>query len=304
MMGWFDCMRVVELFSGVGLSSLGMSQAGATVVGACEIDPKFVKAYNNQPGLLSPVATCSNVDLYDVPSCDLLSGGPVCKAFSPGATRFGTDGQNDVRNTFPHFFRALDRCSPRFVLIENSYGLARFREYVADIVEEVRRRGFKVDSNQVDCYDYGIAQHRRRIIILGSKEGLWRVSRPAKRVGPSTVGECLSPAIPELTRPMTDSERNYWNRNPIRKRKHPPLMPDKAAGTVVSNYRRGVPYGVVEFADGSLHMCGPRLAARLQGMNDRYDVSVLVRTKMLEGIGNGFPPPVVQHLVSELMGGN
>lgn len=291
-------MRVVELFSGVGLSSLGMSQAGAEVVGACEIDSKFVHAYNSQPGLLKPVATCSDVDKYEIPVCDLLSGGPVCKAFSPGANRFGTDGENDVRNTFPHFFRALDRCNPRHVLIENSYGLKRFGNYLAEIIENVKRRGYSVDSAEIDCYDYGVPQHRRRVVILGSKDGLWKVTKPARREGPLTVGECLQDG---LTRPMTDKEKDYWLRDPKRAKRHPPLVPDKAAGTVVSNYRKGVPYGVVKLRDGSLHMCGPRLAARLQGMDDRYDVSVLSRTKMLEGIGNGFPPPAVKHLVSVLL---
>jgi site-specific DNA-cytosine methylase len=299
-----ESMRVVELFSGVGLSSWGMTQAGAEVVGACEIDPKFVKAYNSQI-FLNPVASCSDVDKYDIPKCDLLSGGPVCKAFSPGANRFGTKGKDDVRNTFPHFLRALDRCSPDNILIENSYGLARFREYLQGIVTDIQARGYKIDCQEIDCYDYGIPQHRRRVVILGSKKGRWMVTKPAVREGMATVAGCLweAPVTDKhlLTRPTSPSERDYWLRDPKRCKRHPPLHHAKTAGTVVSNYKRGVPYGVVVMPDGQLHMCGPRLAARLQGLDDEYDVSVLSRTKMLEGIGNGFPPPVVKHLVSELM---
>jgi len=298
-------MRVVELFSGVGVSSCGMGAAGAEVVGACEIDPKFVRAYNSQP-LLKPVATASDVDGYDIPECDLLSGGPVCKAFSPGANRFGTDGKDDVRNTFPHFFRALDRCDPRYVLVENSYGLARFGNYLSDIIKELQRRGYYTDCAEIDCYDYGVPQHRNRVVMLGSKDDPWYVTRPVDRTGPRTVGDCLGPA-PEadnlpLTRPMSDRERDYWARDPKRERRHPPLRWDRPAGTVVSNYKRGVPYGVVLKGDNSLHMCNPRLAARLMGLNDDYDVNVLSRTKMLEGLGNGFPAPVVRYLVGILTG--
>lgn len=297
-------MRVVELFSGVGLSSWGMTQAGATVVGACEIDPQFVKAYNSQ-SFLKPVASCSDVDKYDIPACDLLSGGPVCKAFSPGANRFGTKGADDDRNTFPHFFRALDRCNPGHILIENSYGLARFQGYLQCIVASIQKRGYNVDCQEVDCYDYGIPQHRRRVVLLGSKKHRWMVTKPAVREGMATVAGCLGePPVSDkhlLTRPMTPAEKDYWLRDPKRCKRHPPLRFDRAAGTVVSNYKRGVPYGVVVMPDGELHMCGPRLAARLQGLGDVYDVSVLSRTKMLEGIGNGFPSPVVKHLVSELI---
>jgi len=299
-------MRVVELFSGVGLSSWGMTQAGAEVVGACEIDPQFVKAYNSQ-SLLKPVAECADVDAYEIPPCDLLSGGPVCKAFSPGAGRFGTKGKDDERNTFPHFFRALDRCSPKYVLIENSFGLARFGEYLSDIIKNLQDRGFYVDCSEIDCYDYGVPQHRRRVVILGSKKKRWMISKPAVRGGPGTVGECMAPCPPGdscgLTRPLSDKEREYWLRTPVRAKKHPPLQYGKAASTILSNYKRGVPYGVVQTPDGALHLCGPRLAARLQGLDDRYDVGVLSRTKMLEGIGNGFPPPVIKHLVLDLMRG-
>jgi len=298
-------MRVVELFSGVGISSWGMKCAGATVVGACEIDPKFVEAYNSQE-IIDPVATCSDVDQYEIPECDLLSGGPVCKAFSPGANRFGTDGEDDVRNTFPHFFRALDRCNPRYVLMENSFGLVRFGDYMSDIIKEVQKRGYHVDCSEIDCYDYGVPQHRRRVVILGSKSDPWYITKPLDRPGPSTVGECLRDEVLgdtlPLTRPMTEKEKAYWTRDPKRSRRHPPLRYDKAAGTVISNYKRGVPYGVVVRKDESLHMCNPRLAARLMGLDDRYDVNVLSRTKMLEGLGNGFPSPAVKHLVGAITG--
>jgi len=297
-------MRVVELFSGVGLSSWGMKQAGAEVVGACEIDPQFVKAYNAQK-FLNPVAVCTDVDKYEIPECDVLSGGPVCKAFSPGANRFGTKGKDDVRNTFPHFFRALDRSSPKYVLVENSYGLARFKDYLSGIVEDLKHRGYTMDCGEIDCYDYGVPQHRRRVVMLGSKGASWCVSKPPVRTGPMTVGDCLKPSPSGdkmgAYRPMTDSEQSYWLRDPKRCKRHPPLRHDRVAGTVVSNYKRGVPYGVLMVPDGTYRMCLPRLAARLQGLPDEYDVNVLSKTKMLEGIGNGFPPPVVAHLVGELM---
>lgn len=302
-----NSMRVVELFSGVGLSSWGIKQAGAKVVGACEIDPQFVKAYNSQPSGLDPVAECHDVDDYCIPECDLLSGGPVCKAFSPGANRFGTEGEKDARNTFPHFFRAIDRSRPTHILIENSFGLARFKTYLARILDDIKYRGYSVDCDEIDCYDYGVPQHRKRVVILASKSVQWRISKPVLNDNerPHTVGDCFRDPpqgdVLPLSRPMSEREKDYWLRDPMRSRRHPPLVHDRVAGTVVSNYKRGVPYGVVVMPNGELHMCNPRLAARLQGLDDNYDVNVLSRTKMLEGIGNGFPPPVVKHFVRELM---
>lgn len=64
---------------------------------------------------------------------------------------------------------------------------------------------------------------------------------------------------------------------------------NEPASTVVSVYRKGVPYGVVE-RDGNLFLCGPRLAARLQGLPDSFRLDSMSKTAALEAIGNGFPP--------------
>ena len=296
-------MKAVELFSGVGLSAIGLVKTGMDLVGACDKINSFVEAFNQQD-ILPHVATCSDIDTYEIPSCDLLSAGPVCKAFSPGATVFGSKGSEDERNTFPHLFRAVERYSPKYVLIENSYGLQRFKGYVEEILTQLHSHGYKIDWQEIDCYDYGVPQHRKRLVFLCSKGQDWKVSKPEKRIGKETVGDCME-SPPEgdllpLTKALSTGELAYWNRDPRHAKKHVPLNFSKPASTVVSNYKRGVPYGVIQMPDGALHLCNPRLAARLQGIPDEFKVDVISRTRMLEGIGNGFPPPVIQHIVSRI----
>lgn len=41
----------------------------------------------------------------------------------------------------------------------------------------------------------------------------------------------------------------------------------------------------------------PRLTARLQGLPDEYDLSMLSRRDALKAIGNGFPYQVVEYLL-------
>jgi len=298
-------MKAVELFCGMGMSAIGLRGGGATVVGACDIDKRFVKAFNSQT-ILPPVAKAISVDEYEPPEFDLLSGGPVCKAFSPGATLFGTEGQQDDRNTFPHFFRFLEKCSPmpEYVLVENSYGLKRFGGYVTELIERLNRMGYTVDYGEIDCFDYGVPQHRRRVIFLCSKKGDWKISKPLVRMGPSIVNECFLKPTPNsepLLRPLSDGMRAYVYRDERHLKKHPPLELNKAASTVVANYKRGVPYGLVNNPSFGLMLCEPRLAARLQGLPDTYDLSCLSRTAALECIGNGFPTPVVRYMVGGLM---
>jgi len=318
-------MKVVECFCGAGLSSIGIVRAGGDLVGACDYDHSAVTMFNSQPGLLPPVATCCDLDTYEIPPCDLLSGGPVCKAFSPGAAIFGTKGKDDDRNTFPLFFRAIDRSKPKHILIENSFGMERFGDedtsdpnewpltgmasngYIDEIVGGLKNRGYKVDWTEVDCYDFGVPQHRRRLIFLGSKTANWKM--PAvfawDREGPCTVGECMGP-VPEndpwpLTKPCTEAEMTYLLRDPDRLKRHPSQEMHKAGHTVVSVYRKGAPYGTVRMKDKSLHMCGPRLAARLQGLPDSFKFNMVSRSKAFEAIGNGFPPQVIEAAVKSLL---
>lgn len=292
-------MRSIELFCGIGLSSTGLVRT-TDLIRAVDIDPKFIKAFNAQPVFRGRGVTASVADA-DVFGCDLLSGGPVCKAFSPGATLFGTRGAWDERNTFPLFMDAVRRSDARHVLVENSFGLARFKGYLAELEQAFVSMGYRTRWEEVNCYNYGVPQIRRRLVCLASRGKTPVIYKPDRGDGYSTVGEALAMPAPAsdpwpLLIPMTEGSRAYFLRDPRHVKKHPPLQLDKPASTVVAVYRKGVPYGVVN-VKGTLWMCGPRLAARLQGLPDSYDLSGLSKTTALEAIGNGFPPQVVEQLV-------
>jgi DNA (cytosine-5)-methyltransferase 1 len=288
-----------ELFCGMGMSALGLVEAGFDLIDAVDAAGAPVAAFNAQPGLLPPVARVGWVGQgLAVGRVDLLSGGPVCKAFSPGARLFGTKGRADRRNTFPVFFAEVDRYRPPYVLIENTFGLARFTGYMNEMLSALDELGYDVEWQEVDAFHFGVPQHRRRLIFLCTRRGYpdWEFFVPAARLpGPEVVGDVLSPPPPgdpwPLVLPMTDAGYAYFTRDPRHARKHRPLTVDRPAPAVVSNYSRGVPYGVIEIG-GELGLVGPRLAARLQGLPDEYDLSAFAKTPALRAIGNGVPSQV------------
>lgn len=303
-------MQAVELFAGIGLSACGVVDAGFELVRGLEIERNFVRAFNGQHpvrGMLPPVCRREDVGAARPLECDVVCAGPVCKAFSPGATVFGTDGVEDSRNTFPHMMRYVESARPRYLLIENSFGLRRlkYREYLQQIQGALATLGYYVECAEVDCYDFGVPQHRRRVVITASRTSkIWHIPKGARiPEHPKVVGDVMYEAPPDdpwpLLSPLSPKALEYWNRDPRHAKKHPPLRMDQAASTVVSVYRKGVPYGVVEH-EGRLWHCMPRLAARLQGLSDRYDLRALSKTAALEGIGNGFPPPVVRTILEAL----
>lgn len=301
-------MKALELFCGLGVSSCGVIAAGADLLLAADNCAAAVRAFNGS-ALLPSVAQM--VDLQALPSdSPLLAGaevwcaGPPCQPFSQGSTLFGRGGPDDPRNGFPTLLRLVTAHRPRYLLIENTMGLRQFRGYLSQLHSALEALGYTVTVEEVDCYDFGVPQHRKRVVVLAAQGERWRVRRPARRpASPATVGECLHPPPAgdewDLLLPLSDKAIDYWTRDPRHAQKHPPLKAEAPASTVVANYARGVPYGVVSH-EGKLWTCGPRLAARLQGVPDTYRLHG-ARVPLLRGIGNGFPAPVVTHLLRELL---
>jgi site-specific DNA-cytosine methylase len=294
-------MKGAELFCGMGMSSLGLVSAGVDLLIGVDISRSPVEAFNLQ-SFLPPVAVQGSVAEVSLPAgLDLISGGPVCKAFSPGATRYGTLGQQDPRNTFPLMFSDLATYEPTHVLIENTVGLLRFSSYVEELLNTLSYMGYHTITTEVDVFDYGVPQHRKRALFLGSRRGRWVVPEPRSRLpGPEVVGDVMYEAPKNdpwpLVHEVPEQSLNYYLRSAERQRKHRPLTMGLPANTVTATYSKGAPYGIVVI-EGKYFGCGPRLAARLQGLPDEYDLSSFSRTAALTAIGNGFPYQVVEYML-------
>jgi len=201
-------LRVVELCVGTGGLALGISRAGfadVTVVDndeqACETlrrnrDHKalHVRDWNIIESDVNDLA------FRDYTEIDLLSGGPPCQPFSAGGKR---DGRLDEREMFPQFVRAVRECSPKTFIIENVKGLLdrRFFGYFSYINLQLRfphvaRRKcerwtehrerlerlatggkyagteYNVIWQVLNAADYGVAQRRERVFIVGVRADL------------------------------------------------------------------------------------------------------------------------------------
>ena len=126
-------LTAIDLFSGLGGLSLGLRQAGFTVIGAVEREPLAAAAYAiNHPNtrliqldirLLTPRHLMRTLGLRKG-ELDLLAGCPPCQGFSSMRTLKGSrdveDERNDLVETFGDFVQAI---LPRTVLMENVPGL-------------------------------------------------------------------------------------------------------------------------------------------------------------------------------------
>ena len=163
--------RVLELFSGAGGLALGLKQAGWKHIAAIEMDSIAATTFRqNFPNCDVLVENIRDVDFSKFSmSIELVAGGPPCQPFSVAGHQ---KASNDDRDCVPDFIRVVGQVQPHMFLMENVAGLAmtRHRIYLRNVLEKFEKLGYIVRHEVLDAADYGVPQHRKRLIVVGTKE--------------------------------------------------------------------------------------------------------------------------------------
>lgn len=202
-------MKSIELFAGAGGLALATANAGFHHRAVFEWNSNACATLRrNQSDGLSQLngAEILEGDISEVDfrrfngKVDLVSGGPPCQPFSIGGKHAGMD---DKRNMFPHAIRAIRETAPKAFIFENVKGLLRdsFSNYYQYIIHqltypEIVRKGdeewtdhfarlekaatrgekdglaYNVIFQLLDAADYGVPQHRHRVLIVGIRTDL------------------------------------------------------------------------------------------------------------------------------------
>jgi len=202
-------MRAIELFAGAGGAALGLEAAGIGHRALCEWD-RHACATLRAAGL-GPVV---EGDVRDLDAIEAVSGpGPVdllwssfpCQAWSVAGQR---KGATDERNGWPWTVDAIDRFRPRWFLAENVRGLlAHSTEGHPDpyqcprcyfevvILAQLRARFDHVGWWLLNAADYGVPQHRRRVIIWAGPAPLQAPRATHGDPGKARQGDLFGPRV-------------------------------------------------------------------------------------------------------------
>ncbi|WP_185775925.1 DNA cytosine methyltransferase [Streptococcus sanguinis] len=174
-------MKVIELFAGAGGLALGLEKAGFETIGLVEFDKSAAETlmYNrpNWNVIHDDIANISSQYLeayFNIKKgeLDLLSGGAPCQSFSYAGKRLGLE---DTRGTlFYHYALFLEKLQPKMFLFENVKGLTshdkgKTYKTILSVFEE---EGYEVQSRVLNAWDYGVAQKRERMIMVGIRKDL------------------------------------------------------------------------------------------------------------------------------------
>lgn len=161
-------MKAIDLFAGAGGFSTGATMAGVHVVWAANHWPAAVQAHtNNHPNTIHLCQDLQQADWTQVPAHDLLMASPACQGHSRarGKERAHHDAQ---RSTAWAVVSAAEFHQPDAFVVENVPEFAKWALYPAWCAA-MHALGYAIAPMVLDAADHGVAQHRRRLFVVGTR---------------------------------------------------------------------------------------------------------------------------------------
>jgi len=167
-------MTFIDLFAGLGGFHKALGELGHECVFASELDPTLQDIYKVNWGI-EPRGDIRKIvanEISCIPEHDILCAGFPCQPFSKAGRQLG---RKDNRGTlFDEIIKILEYRTPKYFILEN-VPFIKYHDnentwlYMRKKLEELK---YTIDQRIYSPQDFGIPQHRKRIFIVGSLNGL------------------------------------------------------------------------------------------------------------------------------------
>ncbi len=167
--------NIIDLFAGVGGLSYGFSKLPQfNIIAANEIEKDISIAYK----LNHPDVNMLNCDINSLTEdvleealngkkVDIVVGGPPCQSYST----LGKRQMDDRANLFMQYKRALKILQPKALVFENVVGILSMDKgnLFKQVQAEFEDLGYNLQYRVLDAVNFGVPQHRERVILVGFK---------------------------------------------------------------------------------------------------------------------------------------
>lgn len=182
----------LSLYSGAGGLDLGFADAGFEVVWANEADPHACETYRANLGDHIVEGDLLTVSLPPG-RVDVVIGGPPCQGWS----RIGRMDPADSRSEHVHHFMDVVAAKrPAAFIMENVAHLAespRWREVREGLLGRSREElGYQTEILVLDASQFGVAQSRRRMFLVGLRDRSMAAPRRTTLRRPTTVRQAFT----------------------------------------------------------------------------------------------------------------
>ncbi len=296
-------MNVGSFFSGIGGFELGLQRAGMKTIWQVENDPFCRKILTRHWPDIPKYGDIKAVDFAELERVDLICGGFPCQDLSVAGTRAGLVGKRS--QLFWEAIRGIRILEPRWVLIENVYGLltSKAGRDFRSVISALDELGYGLAWRVLDSQNFGVAQRRRRVFIVGylggpcppevlfEPESLSRDTQTGRKAGQDV-------AYPLRT-------RTGINGSPERNDETFPLAVPSEHWAQNGGYTSALTtaYGPSNYTDGK-EWHELRKARALNGDNREGSTSALVAGTVTQRSGShtGNSNPIAANLVSQTIG--
>jgi DNA (cytosine-5)-methyltransferase 1 len=170
-------IKVVDLFCGIGGMTHGFILEGFNVVAGIDIDESCKYGYeknNNSTFIHQDISTIKAADLSKLygtaKPIRILIGCAPCQPFSGlNPQKRGAEGANTIKK----FANLIEEIKPEIISMENVARLADEKKFPVFglFLRTLRDNGYHYYKEIVNCWEYGVPQTRRRLVVLASRLG-------------------------------------------------------------------------------------------------------------------------------------
>ena len=291
-------IKFIDLFAGIGGIRLGFEghSNDTECVYSSEWDKYAQKTYEANFGV-KPDGDITKVKARNIPDFDVLLAGFPCQPFSSIGKREGF--ANKTQGTlFFDILRILKYHRPSAFLLENVPGLLTIQDgYTFDtIINSLKEAGYSVHYKVLEASKFGLAQSRRRVIIVGFRNDI----DDSKFIIPEGNGKntYVKDILEDDPQGYTISKRLQHNYL-FKKDDGRPYIVDKTtkkyAKTLNSSYHKiqRLTGTFVRGGETGLRLLSKNECMRLQGFPEDFKLPVS-RTQMYRQMGNSVAIPMIE----------
>ncbi len=160
----------IDLFAGIGGFKMALSANGGSCIGFSEVNKDAINAYCENYGIEPYMNFGDITKIEKLPKHDILTGGVPCQSWSIAGKNLGFD--DDRGQLWNDTIFLLNQSKPKAFIFENVKGLVdpRNKEALSYILDRIRQAGYYAKHFVINSHDYGVAQNRIRIYIVGFGE--------------------------------------------------------------------------------------------------------------------------------------
>jgi DNA (cytosine-5)-methyltransferase 1 len=169
-----NAVTMIDLFAGVGGLSEGFRQASDRfqVLKAVEMEPRAAEGYrlNHREAdvYCGPIQDWLRDE--EIPPADLVIGGPPCQGFSTLGKQAADDARNELWRAYAE---VVSKARPKYFVLENVPQFLTSAQF--PLFEQMTELGaeledYSIEYQVVNAAQYGAAQVRKRVIVIGHRK--------------------------------------------------------------------------------------------------------------------------------------